>query len=87
MKIFGLTDAASFDRRVPTVSFLIDGHHPYEVATRLGQAGIFSWAGDHFAIEPMRRLGVQDTQRVGLVHYNTPEEIERFVETLSAVVA
>jgi selenocysteine lyase/cysteine desulfurase len=85
-RIYGITDPAAFDRRVPTASFLFEGRDPYEVGRILGERGIFSWAGDHYAIEPLARLGLTATQRVGLVHYNTADEIERFLAALRDIV-
>lgn len=87
LRIFGIIDPARFDQRVPTLSFLIEGHVPADLARRLGERGIFSWAGNHYALEPMGRLGLDGTNRIGLVHYNTPDEIDRFVETLKALCA
>ena len=87
LTVYGITDPAEFDSRVPTVSFLIDGHNPYAVARALGERNIFTWAGNHYAIEPLRRLGLEVTQRIGLVHYNTPDEIDRFLDALDQIVA
>jgi cysteine desulfurase family protein (TIGR01976 family) len=84
--IYGLTDPAEFERRVPTVSFTFDGHSPDAVAERLGTRGIFSWAGNHYALEPLAQLGVAATGRVGLVHYNLPEEIDRFITALAEIL-
>lgn len=86
VRIYGITDPDSLDRRVPTFSFTVEGREPEEVAARLGERGIFSWAGDHYAVEPMARLGLGGTQRIGMVHYNTVEEIERFLQTLETVI-
>jgi cysteine desulfurase family protein (TIGR01976 family) len=86
MRIYGLTDPSQFDRRVPTVSFTFDGHDPMDVARELGTRGIFSWAGDHYALEPLAQLGLTATGRVGLVHYNLPEEIDRFIGALVEIV-
>jgi cysteine desulfurase family protein (TIGR01976 family) len=86
IRIYGITDEARFDRRVPTVSFTVEGRDPHDVARALGERGIFSWAGNHYAVEPLRALGIEATQRVGLVHYNLPEEIDRFVETLGEIL-
>jgi cysteine desulfurase family protein (TIGR01976 family) len=86
VRIYGLTDPAQFDRRVPTVSFTFDGHDPMDVARELGVRGIFSWAGDHYAVEPLAQLGITATGRVGLVHYNLPEEIDRFIGALAEIV-
>lgn len=85
--VYGMTDPASFSQRVPTVSFTVDGHDPSEVAAALATRGINSWAGNHYALEPLGRLGLTSTQRIGLTHYNTREEIDRFLHALAAVTA
>jgi cysteine desulfurase family protein (TIGR01976 family) len=85
LRIYGITDPARFDRRVPTISFTVGGQAPDQVSRRLGERGIFSWAGNHYALEPMGRLGLPGTNRIGLVHYNTADEIDRFVEALKTL--
>jgi cysteine desulfurase family protein (TIGR01976 family) len=85
LTLYGIADPARFDRRVPTASFLIDAVDPEDAAASLGRDGIFTWAGDHYAVEPMRRLGIAMTQRIGLTHYNTHEEIDRFLDALARV--
>jgi selenocysteine lyase/cysteine desulfurase len=89
LKIWGITDPAQLDRRVPTVSFTLEGHSPREVAEYLGQRGIFVWDGNYYALAVMERLGLQPTGgmlRVGAVHYNTEEEVERLVRGLVELV-
>jgi len=86
IRIYGLTDPAQLERRVPTVSFTFDGHRPEDVARELGARGIFSWAGNHYALEPLNQLGLTATGRVGLVHYNLPEEIDRFIGALEEIL-
>lgn len=85
VRVLGITDPARFDRRVPTVSFLLEGVNPFDGARALGGRGIFSWAGDHYAVEPLRCLGIEATQRIGLVHYNTAEEIDRFLNAVEEI--
>jgi cysteine desulfurase family protein (TIGR01976 family) len=87
LTLYGVADPARFDSRVPTASFLVKGCDPDETASALGREGINTWAGDHYAVEPMRRLGIPSTQRIGLTHYNTPEEIDRFLDALSCIVS
>jgi cysteine desulfurase family protein (TIGR01976 family) len=85
LRIYGLQEAARLDRRVPTVSFTLEGHHPRAVAERLASAGIYVWDGNHYAPEVTTRLGLESsggTVRVGPVHYNTRAEIDRLVEAL-----
>jgi selenocysteine lyase/cysteine desulfurase len=53
------------------------------VATRLGDRGIAVWAGDYYAVEVMRRLGLPEgAVRAGIVHYNTASEVDRLLEAL-----
>ena len=85
--VYGITDPAHLDQRVPTVSFVIPGKDPALAASELADAGIFTWAGNHYAMEPLRRLGLPATQRIGLVHYNEMDEIDRFVEALTRVAS
>ncbi len=85
LRVYGITDPDAFDQRVPTVSFTIQGISPREIATRLGREGIFVWDGNYYALAVTQRLGVEESGgmvRVGLVHYNTAEEIDRLIETL-----
>jgi selenocysteine lyase/cysteine desulfurase len=85
LKIWGVTDPARLERRVPTVSFTLAGHSPREVAEHLGRRGIFVWDGNYYALAVMERLGLEPAGgmvRVGLVHYNTVEEIDRLVNEL-----
>ncbi len=72
------------DRRVPTFAFNVDGIAPGEAAARLGERGFAVWSGNYYALEVMKRLGLEDgAVRVGLVHYNTMDEVDRLLEELS----
>jgi cysteine desulfurase family protein (TIGR01976 family) len=74
---------ATMDGRVPTFALTFDGRSPTEVADHLGRRGIFVWDGDYYAIEVMRRLGLEDgAVRVGFVHYNTADEVDRLLAEL-----
>ncbi len=87
VRVYGITDPAQFDCRVPTVIFTLAGHTPRAVAAHLAQCGIYAWDGDYYAYEIMRALGHGEhgMVRVGLVHYNTLEEIERLEHALKAL--
>ena len=76
----------TMDGRVPTFALSFDDRHPTEVARRLGDRGIFVWDGDYYAVEVMRRLGLDDgAVRVGFVHYNTADEVDRVLAELRAL--
>jgi cysteine desulfurase family protein (TIGR01976 family) len=75
----------SADGRTPTFAVSVGGVHPDAVAAALGDLGIFVWSGDYYAVEVMRRLGVANQGglvRIGFVHYNTFEEVDRVVAAL-----
>jgi cysteine desulfurase family protein (TIGR01976 family) len=80
--IYGITDPARFDQRAPTVAFRLEGYTPRQVAERLGQAGIFVWDGNYYALAVTERLGVEESGgmvRVGIAHYNTAAEVDRLL--------
>ncbi|HEX8816273.1 MAG TPA: cysteine desulfurase-like protein [Terriglobales bacterium] len=87
-KVYGITDPARFDQRCPTIAVRIAGHSPLELATKLGERGFFTWDGNYYAINLTERLDVEKDGgflRIGLVHYNTPEEVERLLKALNGV--
>ncbi len=74
------------DARVPTFAFTVEGRTPREVATRLGEQGMAVWHGNYYAVEVMRRFGLEDgAVRAGVVHYNTLEEVDRLLAALEAM--
>ena len=75
----------TMDSRVPTFAFSVDGLAAPEAAARLGEQGFAVWHGNYYALEVMRRLGLEDggAVRVGLVHYNTAEEVDRLLAALA----
>jgi cysteine desulfurase family protein (TIGR01976 family) len=88
LTFYGIKDPAKFDQRTPTMAIRMDGHTPRELATQLGERGIFTWDGHYYAINLAERLGVQQaggTLRIGLAHYNTAEEVDRLLVELRAL--
>jgi selenocysteine lyase/cysteine desulfurase len=83
--IAGITDPARFQERVPTVVFTLEGHNPHQIAEHLANHSIFVWDGNYYAVEIMARLGRSEhgMVRVGLAHYNTHDEIDRFEAALN----
>ena len=85
LKIWGITDPAQYHRRVPTVSFTLEGWHPRQIAERLAAENIYVWDGNFYALAVTERLGLESRGgllRVGLAHYNTREEVDRLLEAL-----
>jgi cysteine desulfurase family protein (TIGR01976 family) len=86
--IHGITDPTRGAERVPTVSVSLDGISPRAAAEALGRQGIFVWDGDFYATGLIERLGKAETGgvlRLGLVHYNTADEVDRTLEALEAL--
>jgi cysteine desulfurase family protein (TIGR01976 family) len=86
--IYGVTDLNRLDERVPTVSFTVEGRDPEQLAGAIGKEGFYVWNGHNYALAIVERLGLLEAGgmiRVGPVHYNTLEEIERFGEVLRKV--
>src|SRR5512137_108977 len=84
--LYGIADPSRFDRRAPTVAFTLKGTTPRQVAERLGQASIFVWDGNYYALAVTERLGVEESGgmvRVGIAHYNTAAEVDRLLEAVS----
>jgi len=89
VRVYGLTEEVDLGDRVPTIALTIDGFSPLTLSKILSESNIFSWDGDYYAVEVIRRLGLEQSGgmlREGLTHYNTVEEIDRFVDVLSAAV-
>jgi cysteine desulfurase/selenocysteine lyase len=72
--------------RVGLVSFNLDGVHPHDVGTVLDQRGVAVRAGHHCAMPVMERFGVPGSVRASFALYNTPAEVERFLEALRLAV-
>ena len=90
LRLYGISDTARLESRCPTFAVRIDGHTPLELATKLGERGIFTWDGNYYAINLTERLGVEQTGgflRIGLVHYNTEEEVDRVLDGLRSQVS
>jgi cysteine desulfurase family protein (TIGR01976 family) len=88
LTFYGITDQSQYGQRTPTVAIRMAKHTPHAVAEALAAQGIFVWDGNYYAINLTERLGVEDTGgmvRIGLVHYNTPAEIERLLTALRAL--
>ncbi len=88
LKLYGIADPRSLEQRVPTFSFTLQGWTPRQAAERLDQAGISAWDGNFYALAVTQRLGLEEQGglvRIGAVHYNTLDEIQRLGRELRAL--
>jgi cysteine desulfurase family protein (TIGR01976 family) len=89
-RIYGISNPRRFEERCSTLSMRIGKHHPTAIANFLGENGIFTWDGNYYALNLTERLGVESSGgllRIGMVHYNMMEEVERLLATLRIFVA
>jgi cysteine desulfurase family protein (TIGR01976 family) len=81
---YGLHGVPTMEGRVPTFSITHPERSPDELAATLGERGIATWPGNFYAVEVMKRLGLPDgTLRIGFVHYNSDDEVDRVLEALN----
>jgi cysteine desulfurase family protein (TIGR01976 family) len=89
LRIRGITSANAAHRRVPTVSFTLDGMRPEMLAKAFAEMNIFVWSGHNYAVEPVKRMGLFNqggVLRVGLAHYNSETEIDAFIAALDQII-
>jgi cysteine desulfurase family protein (TIGR01976 family) len=88
LKIYGITDPSRFNERCTTFAVRVEGHTPLELATKLGDRGFFTWDGNYYALNLTEHLNVEKSGgflRIGLVHYNTIDEVDRLLEALRQI--
>jgi selenocysteine lyase/cysteine desulfurase len=89
LKLYGIGHPRRFDQRCATTVVRIDGHTPLELATKLGERGFFTWDGNYYALNVTEQLDVERSGgflRIGLVHYNTMEEVDGLLKALREIV-
>jgi cysteine desulfurase family protein (TIGR01976 family) len=73
----------TMEGRAPTFAVTVPGLTPEQAATRLAERDLAVWWGDYYAVEVMQRLGLPDgAVRLGIIHYNTAEEVDRLLAAL-----
>lgn len=83
--VWGITRRVQHDQRVPTVSITARDRTPLQLAEHLASREIYAWNGNMYALELTERLGLEERGgllRLGMVHYNTLEEIDRLLQAL-----
>jgi selenocysteine lyase/cysteine desulfurase len=87
VRIWGITDPARAHERVPTVAITHRRFTPRHMAQRLGEQGFFVWHGNYYALPLTEALGLEPEGmlRIGLLHYNTAEEVSRLLHAVAEV--
>ncbi len=82
LKIYGTAAHKS-----STISFLIEGTHPYDIGTLLNQQGVALRTGHHCTQPIMDFFEIPGTIRASFSFYNTREEIDHFINALKKALA
>ena len=82
MRIFGTADHKS-----GVISVLVGNIHHYDMGMLLDKQGVAVRTGHHCAEPLMHTLGIEGTVRASFGVYNTPEEIDTFVDAVKKASA
>ncbi len=74
------------DEKIPVFSFSVDGVHHEDLALILDKMGIAVRSGQMCAEPLMERLGITGVLRVSIAPYNTMQEAEYFIKSLSKAI-
>jgi cysteine desulfurase / selenocysteine lyase len=83
--IKGLKIYGNSARKIPTISFLLDGIHQYDTGMILDKMGVAVRTGTHCAQPVMDRFGIDGTVRASICFYNTKHEIDLLAEGIEKV--
>lgn len=86
-RLWGVSNEEDKSQRVPTIAISQEGLTSNEAAKYLGDNGIYIWSRSVYSKSLSERLGLENTGgflRIGLVHYNTRQEIDHFFEVLDS---
>ncbi len=81
--------AISESPRTPTLSFTVENQNAADICTQLGKKGINAWDGHFYAKKAAEVLGIMEkggAVRMGIMGYNTREEIDRTVQAVKGIV-
>ena len=67
------------------VTFTVEGVHPHDVSEILACDGVDVRAGHHCAQPLLQHLGYSATVRASFAFYNTEEEVDRLLQSLSTI--
>lgn len=87
VRVLGITDSHRLHERTPTISFIHANKSAAEIARRFGELGLFVGNGNFYALQVTESLGLEPdgVVRVGLMHYTTPDEVDRLLTALAEI--
>jgi cysteine desulfurase/selenocysteine lyase len=84
-KLDGIRVIGTAEHKASVLSFVIEGVHPHDVGTIFDQQGVAIRAGHHCAQPVMQFFGIPATARASFAFYNTMEEVDALVDSISKV--
>lgn len=87
--LYGIADLDRLEWRVPTFALGAERLTPRQLAEEMGRRGFNLWDGNYYALALMERLGLEESGgalRIGMAHYNTVEEVQRFLSEFAGVL-
>ncbi len=89
IQLFGIADPCRPDLRVATFSIICRGISTADFAKRLCDRGHFVWHGHYYALQFSEQLGLEPEGmvRIGMVHYNTVEEVNRLLDDIRSIAS
>jgi cysteine desulfurase family protein (TIGR01976 family) len=84
-RVWGITDPDRLQHRVATFGLTHRSRTSKEIASALGEQGIFTWNGHFYAVNLIEAIGLapHGMLRIGFLHYNTADEVVRLLDTLA----
>jgi len=73
------------EHKVGVISFILEGMHPFDVGMMLDARGIAVRTGHHCTMPLMDRFKLEGTIRASFAVYNTFEEVDLLVESLTKI--
>lgn len=88
VRVYGITNRTDWSHRLATVAIRKEGTTPEQLARALATENVFTWHGNFYALGLSEMLGVEESGgllRLGLVHYNTLDEIDHCLRVIESV--
>ena len=78
----------TMESRVPTFLVNLEGVPAPVAAVELARRGLGVWShSNYYSLGLYPKLGYEEAVRIGLLHYNTPAEVDRLCEALEDLAA
>ncbi|GAA4306008.1 cysteine desulfurase [Compostibacter hankyongensis] len=82
----GIRIIGTAPHKIGVVSFVVEGLHHFDLGMMLDAKGIAIRTGHHCTQPLMDFLGIEGTNRASFAVYNTPEEVDYFLDTVGQIV-